>query len=291
MRDQLWYIRDLILVKMIFLSGERPSLKSEKLPPNNEPKETARQNPQHIDSLDAKFKVSFRRLVKSVPSTTYASHGMYYYPAKFIPQVVRWAIEKYTSPGASIIDPFAGSGTVCVEALITGRNATCIDLSPMLEYLIDGKTYISPSLEEMLDKAKTIINSKIEYTPKWSKISYWYPPEIYNILSKMWGGYQKNRHPLLLLSLLKVSKKFSYGDDQVPKLFKSKRKEIEVKHLLDTDYSSLIHEYFVDSLKQAYNYSKEFSRLYKGGKIDLLADTDMVNYDLKGEYDLWLWIV
>ena len=284
-RDQLWYIRDLILTKMIFLLDGRLS-KDVKTKPNDGTEETKKETATGTNSLDTKFKISFRRLVKSVPSTTYASHGMYYYPAKFIPQVVRWAIEKYTSPGDSVIDPFAGSGTVCVEALITGRNATCVDLSPMLEYLIEGKTLRSPSLEDMLDKSKKIIKNETEYIPKWSKITYWYPPEIYKILSRMWGGYQKNQHPLILLSLLKVSKRFSYGDSQVPKLFKSKRKVTEINHLLDTDYSRIIYDYFIKSVKQAYDYSENFSRLYKGGKVNLLADTDMINHDLKGEYDL-----
>ena len=132
--------------------------------------------------------ISFRELVTSIPSTTYASHGMYYYPARFIPQVVRWAIEKYTNPGDSVLDPFAGSGTVGVEAMITGRDATCVDLSPMLQYLIDGKTYLNPSLQELLRLGENIVNSNIEYIPKWTKMDYWYPDEIYSILRKMWGG-------------------------------------------------------------------------------------------------------
>ncbi|MEM1696626.1 MAG: DNA methyltransferase [Desulfurococcaceae archaeon] len=57
--------------------------------------------------------VLFRDLVK-LPSTTYATHGLYMYPAKFIPQVVRYAVEKYTEPGDWVFDPFAGYGTVVV---------------------------------------------------------------------------------------------------------------------------------------------------------------------------------
>ena len=284
-RDQLLYIRDLILMRMIFSLDSRSS-RDNKIRPDTDAKKTQHETAFNASSIDTRFKISFRRLVKSVPSTTYASHGMYYYPAKFIPQVVRWAIEKYTSPGDSILDPFAGSGTVCVEALITGRNATCVDLSPMLKYLVEGKTYLSPSLEDLLDKAKKIIKNETEYTPKWSKITYWYPPEIYKILSRMWRGYYKNQHPLLALSLLKVSKKFSYGDSQVPKLFKSKIKETEINRLLETDYSHTIYDYFIKSVKEAYNYSEDFSRLYKGGKLNILADTDMINHDLEGEYDL-----
>lgn len=283
--DQLWYIKDLVLIKMMSLL-DSGSTKETKIGPDSGMEENQIETPSNADPLGTRFKISFRRLVKSVPSTTYASHGMYYYPAKFIPQVVRWAIEKYTSPGDSIIDPFAGSGTACVEALITGRNATCSDLSPMLKYLVEGKTHRSPSLEDLLDKAQKIIKSEKEYIPHWSKITYWYPPEIYKILLRMWGGYQNNQHPLILLSLLKVSKKFSYGDSQVPKLFKSKRKEMEINHWMQMDYPQMIYDYFIKSVKEVYNYSNEFNKLYKGGKLNILADTDMISYDLKGEYDL-----
>lgn len=284
-RDQLWYIRDLILIRMIFLLLSSSSIDA-KVRSDSNTEKTTQATLSNANSLDTKLKISFRRLVKSVPSTTYASHGIYYYPAKFIPQVVRWAIERYTSPGDNIIDPFGGSGTVCVEALITGRNATCVDLSPMLKYLVEGKIYRSASLEDLLDKAQKIIANETQYTPKWSKITYWYPSEIYNILSKMWGGYQQNQNPLILLSLLKVSKKFSYGDSQVPKLFKSKRKEREINDLVKRDYSSVIHNYFMNTVRESYNYSKDFSKLYKGGMVNILADTDMIDFDLKGEYNL-----
>jgi len=284
-RDQLWYIRDLVLVKMIFLCV-RGRQDDGKFEPVAESGHDQREATSGTSELDSRFKVSFRRLVKSIPSTTYASHGMYYYPAKFIPQVVRWAIEKYTKPGDSVIDPFAGSGTVCVEALLTGRDATCIDLSPMLKYLVEGKTYMHPSLQDILEKANSIITSDTEYIPKWSKINYWYHPEIFGILSKMWGGYQNNQHPLILLALLKVSRKFSYGDNQVPKLFKSKRKVKEIDHLLEKDYSHIIYDYFLKCVKEAYGHSENFSRLYRGGKLKILSDTDMLENNLEGKYSL-----
>jgi DNA modification methylase len=286
-RDQLWYIRDLVLVKMIFLViGKTTNKNGDKGPNDDDRSDESTFNPQESTSLDAKFKVSFRRLVKSISSTTYASHGMYYYPAKFIPQVVRWAIDRFTTPGSWVLDPFAGSGTVCVEALITGRNATCVDLSPMLKFLVDGKTYRNPSLSDLMEKATRITKGVTKYTPKWSKIKYWYPQEIYDILTQMWGAYQENPDPLILLALLKTSKKFSYGDDQVPKLFKSKRKVIHITEILTKDYEKAIHTFFLELVKQNYNYSKEFTKFYIGGKVNIVADTDMIGYNLKGEYDL-----
>jgi len=40
--------------------------------------------------------ISFRAVVTDIPSTTYATHALYMYPAKFIPQVVRYVIDRYT---------------------------------------------------------------------------------------------------------------------------------------------------------------------------------------------------
>ena len=286
-RDQLWYIRDLILVKMICIVTDRTSNKNRENHPGDDGKDNeSGYIPQKSDFLDTNIKVSFRRLVKSISSTTYASHGMYYYPAKFIPQVVRWAIDRYTSEGSEILDPFAGSGTVCVEALLTGRNATCIDLSPILNVLIEGKTFRNPSLEGLLQKASNITKSAKEYIPKWSNIRYWYPESIYRILSKMWGGYFENKDPILLLALLKTSKKYSFGDDQVPKLFKSKQKIKSIEGILREDYDAMIHSYFFKTVKEMYSSSIEFSKLYRGGNIRAIGDTDMLNYEPEGRYDL-----
>jgi hypothetical protein len=57
--------------------------------------------------------ILFRDLVR-LPSTTYATHGLYMYPAKFIPHVVRYASERFSGPGDWVFDPFAGYGSVAM---------------------------------------------------------------------------------------------------------------------------------------------------------------------------------
>ena len=88
--------------------------------------------------------VSFRKLVQDIPSTTYLTHGIHYYPATFIPQVVRYCLDKYTKPFDWVLDPFAGSGSVGVECFITSRNATLVDINPMTDWLVKIKTMIPP---------------------------------------------------------------------------------------------------------------------------------------------------
>jgi DNA modification methylase len=233
--------------------------------------------------------VSFRNLVPDIPSTTYASHGMYYYPAKFIPQVVRWAIEEYTEVGDWVIDPFAGSGTVCIESQITGRNSVNLDLNPLIEELLKAKTIKGVLWEELEHIAIKIMENQKEFHPKWSRIHYWHPDEFFTILSKMWYVYYDTPHPLILIALLQTTKRYSFGDDEIPKLFKSKRKTEWVKETLTLDYQKQINDFFWKSLKKVYLSSKEFEKCSKNSqKSSYIAkgDVDQLNYPLNGEYSL-----
>jgi DNA modification methylase len=67
--------------------------------------------------------VIFRDLMPEIPSTTYATFGLYKYPAKFIPQVIAYALTNYGRPGMSVIDPFAGYGTVGMVARLCGTSS------------------------------------------------------------------------------------------------------------------------------------------------------------------------
>ena len=51
------------------------------------------------------------------------THDFYRYPARFSPLFARMAVELFTRPGDTVLDPFAGGCTSLVEALAAGRNA------------------------------------------------------------------------------------------------------------------------------------------------------------------------
>jgi len=51
-------------------------------------------------------------------------HSLHPYPAKFIPQIPRRAIELWTKPGDLVYDPFNGCGTTVFEASLAGRRRT-----------------------------------------------------------------------------------------------------------------------------------------------------------------------
>jgi DNA modification methylase len=63
--------------------------------------------------------------------TQYLTHGFHSYPAKFIPQLPTWLMKNYSKDGGTILDPFVGSGTTLVEALLNSRNGLGVEINPI----------------------------------------------------------------------------------------------------------------------------------------------------------------
>jgi len=209
--------------------------------------------------------VSFRELQSDIPSTNYASHGMYYYPAKFIPQAVRFIIEGYTEPGDWVFDPFAGAGTVGIESIITSRNSIVWDLSPLIEDLMQAQTLRTKGFSKYEVEKK--LNDLLDYDgepfePDWNNIDYWYPAEVLEVLKQWWGSFHNSESeykPLFKLALFAVSNKYSWGDDTVPKLFKSKKKTEELNDILEGDWYSAMEETLRNSLFNSFEKAVDFT--------------------------------
>lgn len=187
--------------------------------------------------------VSFRDLVPEITSTSYLTHAIYYYPAKFIPQVVRFCLDNYSQPNDWVIDPFSGSGTVGLEAKLCQRNAVLTDLNYLLNHIIPIKITEQKeklSYSELEKKILEVFASEEQFVPQWSNLNYWYPEEILAVLQKLWAG-QKSLEPdlysqIIQAVLVKVSKQFSYAEHTKPKLFQSKYKKADILNLLQRDW-------------------------------------------------------
>lgn len=64
-------------------------------------------------------------------SSSYTTHTIHAFAAKFPPQLPRTFIERLTHPGATVLDPMMGSGTTVLEAALLGRRAIGVDLDPL----------------------------------------------------------------------------------------------------------------------------------------------------------------
>src|SRR4030067_2824953 len=75
-------------------------------------------------------------------NVTAHTHGFHKYPAKFIPHIPKWAINKYLAgqKNKTILDPFCGSGTTLVEGILAGHNVIGIDVDPLSALISKVKT-------------------------------------------------------------------------------------------------------------------------------------------------------
>ena len=76
----------------------------------------------------------------STDDTTYLSHDIHPYPAKFPPQLPAQIIKLLSSEGECIWDPFGGSGTTALEAALNNRSCISTDINPIGSLIGKAKT-------------------------------------------------------------------------------------------------------------------------------------------------------
>lgn len=133
-------------------------------------------------------------------NTLYATHGLHSYAAKCPPQLVRYGIENYSSPGEIILDPMAGSGTTVVEARLHGRNAIGYDIDALACLIAKVKARIIDDNPidnaadlvlkyarndiDALQKGKASQEILARATPpNFLNIDYWFSPEVKQALA------------------------------------------------------------------------------------------------------------
>lgn len=69
------------------------------------------------------------------------THYLFRFPAKFHAPVVHALIRRYSAQGATILDPFCGSGTALLAATVDNRNAIGADVDPLAVFVAKVKTH------------------------------------------------------------------------------------------------------------------------------------------------------
>jgi DNA methylase len=86
-----------------------------------------------------------QKLLEAIHSTAPSkglTHTFYRYPARFSPEFARSAIQEFSQPGDLIFDPFMGSGTALVEAMVAGRHSIGSDISSLAHFISKVKTTV-----------------------------------------------------------------------------------------------------------------------------------------------------
>src|ERR1700674_471199 len=77
--------------------------------------------------------LNFRAAVPWIPYGERATHFMHSYPAKLLPHIPHFFLANRVLSSAEtfVLDPFGGSGTVALEAMLLNRNAVTVDVNPL----------------------------------------------------------------------------------------------------------------------------------------------------------------
>jgi DNA modification methylase len=89
--------------------------------------------------------------------SSYASHDVHAFAAKFPPQLPRAFICGLTAPGDFVLDPMMGSGTTIVEALLEGRRGIGLDIDPLALRVSQAKT-IPVRIDDLQDIGLKVIS-------------------------------------------------------------------------------------------------------------------------------------
>lgn len=226
----------------------------------------------------------------SLPSTTYATFGLYRYPAKFIPHVVAYVLENYARPKMKVFDPFAGYGTVGVVSRIYGYDYELWDLNPLLETLHSVAT-LGPEEVDVKELLQQMTASDEQFIPNWSKLDYWFVKDFLPLLYKVWGFYHSLDDGyiklLLTIPLLKSTRYFSLDDMQRQKLSKSPISEGRMVSLLTSGWKARFFQMVEKGVWKVIEGIADYWTLSpKQTEAIVKSGVDVLNTNLEEEKDI-----
>ena len=160
-------------------------------------------------------------------------HSLHKFYGKLIPAIPAWAIECFSQPRDLVLDPFCGSGTTLVEALLAGRKAIGVDIDPLSILISRAKTTpISPTilesvLSELLSGILSDKNKGTNYiVPVFLHvdINYWFTKDVQNDLAIIKENInrirEQNLKQFFLVAFSSMIRRVSLAD---PRLIKPSR--------------------------------------------------------------------
>jgi len=200
------------------------------------------------------IEVSFRQLVPYLDKQDRATHLIHSYPAKLLMHIPHFFLNNtvFSTKGDYVLDPFCGSGTVLLEAILAGRNALGADANPLARLITEVKTtlYNTERLKIHLNNLKLNIVD-CEMLTDFDNINYWFYPETKLALSRLFVAIQNIENTaeknFFLVCFSNCVKKVSLADPRV---------SVPVK--LNADRYHLSHPYH-DKIKRKINDLRHIS--------------------------------
>lgn len=208
--------------------------------------------------------VSFRKLVNWIKVGERATHYLHSYPAKLLPQIAHFflAAKILSRPNEIVLDPFGGTGTVALEAILAGRIAYFSDVNPLAQLIACVKTRSLDieSAQYAFQRVKQqFIQSKGSTTtsPQVVNLTYWYNKKSITALCRLKDAINKecqsDIRDFLLISFSGTCRKVSRADPRlsVPVRLKTTR---EKNFDNDQDVWQVFEDYVANNIKRMQNF-------------------------------------
>lgn len=209
-----------------------------------------------IEIRSQSYKEYFQALLQSNldfhgENSTYSSHAIHAFPAKFPPQLPRLFIENLTHAGDLVFDPMMGSATTLLEAVMLERRAVGVDIDPLA--LKIGKVKLAEKaiaeIEtlgfEIVSKAENYLGKnrgklKSQFKSRYSKenlefIEYWFQPEtqleLFSLLQEIEKIEKDQIRNFLLLNFSSTIITKSGGVSQALDLAHTRPHRVKSKHI------------------------------------------------------------
>ncbi len=167
--------------------------------------------------------VNFRSLVPELKKSERYSHLIHSYPAKLLANIPYYflASDALCPRNGIVLDPFCGTGTVLLEAVLSGRIALGADANPLAKLITSVKTIhihketLSNTLEVTLVRAKKY--RKVLNHPE--AVTVWYSNkslrQLTNIQRSITEIEDKQQRNFFELCFSNVVRKVSYADPSI----------------------------------------------------------------------------
>ena len=239
-----------------------------------------------VDSLPKEIVDGATYIIKQSNPNNY-THGMFKYPCKFIPEIPRWGIKKYSKNKSTVVfDPFSGSGTTLLEANINGLNAYGTEIDDVAKLIIKVKTTRLDNnqineLDKIFEEIISVIyrEDTIAYKPLINNLEHWFQIDAINQLGKMKTYIDSINDSeikdFFKLCMVSIVKRVSNADDASPKPYVSK-KIIKNPPTVEKEFTSIFNRY--KQMLLEINEIGEFGKtsLLKGNALDF----EIQNIDL-----------
>ncbi len=205
--------------------------------------------------------ISFRNLFPKLNRPDRYTHLIHTYPAKLLVHIPYFFLNNtyFSKKGDTVLDPFCGTGTVLLEANLSGRDAIGADANPLARLIASVKTrkldeiVLNETLKLLVHRTKLF--SKVEY-PNVVNRDFWFSSSTQFQLAKIRRAINElpadEYRSFFEVCFSNCVKKVSYADPRIavpvklnPNRFQQGSKEYEKikKRLIELDSVDVLDKF------------------------------------------------